>query len=59
MRRWTLKSDEESKDVDPEEQRIAELRSRSMFGSAITNPRVVPYRDLAYLFGDDWFDDWF
>jgi hypothetical protein len=46
-------SDEESKKVDPEEQRIAELRLRSMFGSAATNPRVVPYRDVAYLFGED------
>jgi hypothetical protein len=49
------KSDEESKEVDPEEQRIAKLKSRSMFGSASTNPRVVPYRNLAYLFGEDRF----
>jgi hypothetical protein len=49
------KSDEESKGVDPEEQRVAELKSRSMFGSASTNPRVVPYRNLARLFGEDRF----
>ena len=45
---WIPKSDEE---VDPEEQRIAELKSRSMFGSAITNP----YTNLAYLYGEDRF----
>ena len=49
------KSDEESKGVDPEEQRIAELKSWSMFGSASTSPRVVPYRDLAWLFDEDRF----
>jgi hypothetical protein len=52
---WMPKSDEESKEVDPKEQRIAELKSRSMFGSASTNPRVVPYKNLACLFGEDRF----
>ena len=50
LSRRTPKSDEESKEVDPEEQRIAQLKSRRMFGSASTNPRVVPYRNVAYLF---------
>jgi hypothetical protein len=49
------KSDEESKEVDPEEQRIAELKSRNMFGSSSTNPRVVPYKNVACLFGEDRF----
>lgn len=46
-------SDEELKEIDPEEQRIADLKSRSMFGSASTKPRVVPYKNLVDLFGED------
>jgi hypothetical protein len=46
------KGDEERKEVDPEEQRIAALKSRSMFGSASTDPRVVPYKPLSFLFDD-------
>jgi hypothetical protein len=41
-----LLASNEEVDPDPEEQRIAELKSRSMFGSASTN---VPYTNLAYL----------
>lgn len=50
-RRILLRSDEESKKVDTEEQYIAELKSRRMFGSASTNACVVPSKNLAYLFG--------
>lgn len=53
--RWIPKSDEESKEVDPEEQRIAELKSRSMFGSASMNPLVLPDGNLVCLFGEDRF----
>ena len=48
------KNDEESKDVDPEEQRIAELKAQSMFGSASSNPRVN-YNNVADLFDEDRF----
>lgn len=49
------KRDEETKEVDPEEQRIVALKSRSMFGSASTDPRVMPYKHLPYLFDEDRF----
>lgn len=48
------RGDEESKEVDPEEQRIAELKSRSIFGSASTNP-CVNYKNSDCLFGEDRF----
>lgn len=48
-------SNEELKEIDPEGQRIADLKSRSMFGSASRKPRVVPYKNLTDIFGEDRF----
>jgi len=44
--------DEGSKEADPEEQRIAQLKTRSLFGFAFTS---LPYNAQAYLFGEDRF----
>ena len=53
---WRIpKRDEESKEVDPEEQRIAELKSRSMIKLAFMNPYGVPHMNQDFLFGEDRF----
>jgi hypothetical protein len=52
----TTRSDEKSKEVDPEEKRVAELKSRSMFRSTSgVNPHVMPY--MTYTSVDLLFDE--
>lgn len=47
--------DDEPKEADPEAQRIAKLKARSLFGTAYASPRILIYKNQVYLFGEDRF----